>query len=103
MENSSTIYKAWRAHGLGPGQKPAWLTRRAGRHWGNDLSLARQQTPRTRKAQDVLRAADRQMSLVVEALLNLSPYLRDGQIHIDIRKCDRQIALPIPYDSAGPA
>jgi hypothetical protein len=51
----------------------------------------------------LLRAADRQMSLIVEALLDLSPYLRDGQIHIDIRKCDRQIALPIPYDSAGPA
>jgi hypothetical protein len=51
----------------------------------------------------MLRAADRQMSLIVEALLNLSSYLRNEQILIDTRKYDRQIALPIPTDSAGPA
>jgi hypothetical protein len=39
----------------------------------------------------------------VEALLNLSSYLRNEQIIIDTRKCDRQIVLPILYDSAGPA
>jgi hypothetical protein len=50
----------------------------------------------------LLRAADRQMSLIVEALLDLSSYLRNEQILIDARKCDRQIILPILYDSAGP-
>jgi hypothetical protein len=56
-----------------------------------------------RKPPPLLRAADRQMSLIVEALLNLSSYLRNEQTLIDARKYDRQIVLPILYDSAGSA
>ena len=51
----------------------------------------------------LLRAADRLMSSIVEALLILSSYLRNDQILIDTRKCDRQIVLTYSVFSAGPA